>query len=146
MKTSSNPDKIQHHYQIKGDGWIGHFNRTTSNIIYRVAIRWTPAGKKKRRRLKLTWGKWKKKRVSLVGPARQHWNTYVTALWATLARRELCIHVGREIPLPNREPPNTDRFWIPHIFLRIFFTSTSARLILPAHSSARTYIENKWHR
>lgn len=23
VKTSSNPDKIQHHYQLKGVGWIG---------------------------------------------------------------------------------------------------------------------------
>ena len=79
-----------------------------------------------------------KKRVRFVGPDSQHWNTYVTALCAMLARRELCIHAGREIPLPNGEPANADRFWIPHIFLRIFFTSSSALLNLPAHSSART--------
>lgn len=47
MKTSSNPDKIQLHYQLKGVGWIGHINRMTSNAIFRVAMRWTPVGKKK---------------------------------------------------------------------------------------------------
>ena len=35
--------------------WIGHINRMALNAIPRVAMRWTPAGKRKRGRPKLTW-------------------------------------------------------------------------------------------
>ena len=48
----------------------GHINRMALNAIPRVVMRWTPAGKRKRGCLKLTWRKSveKEMRGLLVGP------------------------------------------------------------------------------
>ena len=43
--------------------WIGHINRMALNVIPRVAMRWTPAGKRERGRPKLTWRRWVEKEM-----------------------------------------------------------------------------------
>ena len=35
--------------------WLGHVLRKPSEIMRKVALRWTPEGKRKRRRPKTTW-------------------------------------------------------------------------------------------
>ena len=73
--------------------WIGHINRMALNAIPRVAMRWTPAGKRKRGRPKLTWRRSVEKEMREVGwtwsqvqrwaTDRQHFSSLVTALCAT---------------------------------------------------------------
>ena len=72
--------------------WIGHINRMALNAIPRVAMRWTPAGKRKRGRPKLTWRRSVEKEMREVGwtwsqvqrwaTDRQHFSSLVTALCA----------------------------------------------------------------
>ena len=47
--------------------WIGHINGMALNAIPRVAMRWTPAGKRKRGRPKLTWRRSVEKEMREVG-------------------------------------------------------------------------------
>ena len=52
-RTSKTPLSVQ--IKKRRRRWIGHINRMALNAISRVAMRWTPAGKRKRGRPKLTW-------------------------------------------------------------------------------------------
>ena len=73
--------------------WIGHINRMALNAIPRVAMRWTPAGKRKIGRPMLTWRRSVEKEMREVGwtwsqvqrwaTDRQHFSSLVTALCAT---------------------------------------------------------------
>ena len=73
--------------------WIGHINRMALNAIPRVAMRWTPAGKRKRGRPKLTWRRSVEKEMKEVGWSwnqvqhwasdRQYFSSLVSALCAT---------------------------------------------------------------
>ena len=47
--------------------WIGHMNRMALNAIPRVAVKWTPTGKRKRGRPKLTWRRSVEKEMREVG-------------------------------------------------------------------------------
>ena len=73
--------------------WIGHINRMALNAIPRIAMRWTPAGKRKRGRPKLTWRRSVEKEMKAVGWSwnqvqhwasdRQYFSSLVSALCAT---------------------------------------------------------------
>ena len=76
---------------------LGHINRMALNAIPGVSMRWTPAGKRKRGRPKLTWSRSVEKEMREVGwtwsqvqrwaPDRKHFSSLVTALCATSTKR-----------------------------------------------------------
>ena len=67
--------------EIKGRRWrwIEHVNRMTLNVIPMVAMRWTPAGERKRGRPTLTWRRSVEKEMREVDwtwSQVQHWASY----------------------------------------------------------------------
>ena len=73
--------------------WIGHEMRKASNIIARIAMHWTPEGKRSRGRPKTTWRRTVEKRlrglnyswstIEKLAKDRQGWKDFVAALCAT---------------------------------------------------------------
>ena len=74
--------------------WIGHIHRMGRDTIPRVALRWSPPGKRTRGRPKETWRRsvereikdqgWNWGQITLWAQDRQHWQALVKALCATL--------------------------------------------------------------
>ena len=48
-------------------GWLGHIKRMAPKAIPKVAMRWTPAGKRKRGRPKMTWPRSVEKEMTEAG-------------------------------------------------------------------------------
>ena len=75
--------------------WIGHVMRKASNNIARIAMHWTPEGKRSRGRPKTTWRRTVEKRlrglnyswstIEKLAKDRQGWKDFVAALCATQA-------------------------------------------------------------
>ena len=75
--------------------WIGHVMRKASNNIARIAMHWTPEGKRSRGRPKTTWCRTVEKRlrglnyswstIEKLAKDRQGWKDFVAALCATQA-------------------------------------------------------------
>ena len=75
--------------------WIGHVMRKASNNIARIAMHWTPEGKRSRGRPKTTWHRTVEKRprglnyswstIKKLAKDRQGWKDFVAALCATQA-------------------------------------------------------------
>ena len=76
--------------------WIGHVMRKAGNNIARIAMHWTPEGKRSRGRPKTTWRRTVEKRlrglnyswstIEKLAKDREGWKDFVAALCATHRR------------------------------------------------------------
>ena len=77
--------------------WIGHVNRMEKEAVPKVALRWTPDGKRKRGRPKETWRRtvereMKENKITWdlthkLAQDRGQWREFVKALWVSSATR-----------------------------------------------------------
>ena len=73
--------------------WIGHVLRKGNNNIARIAMRWTPEGKRSKGRSKTTWCRtvekglrelnYSRSTIEKLAKDRQRWKDFVAALCAT---------------------------------------------------------------
>ena len=93
LHSQTNTEPISTQIQQRRWRWIGHVLRQKTDSLSRVALRWTPDGRRKRGRPKETWRRtidremkergWTWGRLERVSADRHQWRTLVEALCAT---------------------------------------------------------------